>query len=100
MVMLAEFGEANGDDLYAENHHAVQRLADRTIAGLLDNSYFTQKAGVPQDTPEKNGLKSTDVAWLVPYLNRFPNPTASRLLHSVKIEPYDYLGGYPLGWQK
>ncbi len=100
IVMLAEFGEANGDDLYASHRHAVQRLAARAIAGLLDNTYFTQKAGVSQDTPEKGGLKSTDLAWLVPYLKRFPNEAASKMLQSVDMEPYNYLGGYPPGWQR
>lgn len=100
MVMLAEFGEANGDDLYAAHGHAVQRLATRIVTGLLNNSYFTEKAGVQQDTPGKDGLKSGDVAWMVPYLKRFPDPNANKLLQSVNVEPYDYLGGYPPGLKK
>lgn len=100
MVMLAEFGEANGDDLYAAHGRAVQKLAARIVAGLIDNSYFTEKAGVQQDTPEKEGLKSGDVAWMVPYLRRFPDANANKLLQATKVEPYDYLGGYPPGWKK
>jgi len=100
IVMLAEFGEANGDDLYASHDHAVQRLVARTIDGLLNNSYFTVKAGVEQDTPGKEGVKSNDIAWLVPYLQRFPNNPESKVLHSIEIRPYDYLGGYPPGWKK
>jgi poly(beta-D-mannuronate) lyase len=100
MVMLAEFGEANGDDLYAAHGHAVEKLATRIVAGLLNNSYFTEKAGVQQDTPGKEGLKSGDVAWMVPYLKRFPDANANKLLQSVEVAPYNYLGGYPPGWKK
>ena len=51
LVMLAELGESNGIDLYAEKHHAIQRLVDRCAAGLQDPSYFVQHTGVPQDMP-------------------------------------------------
>jgi poly(beta-D-mannuronate) lyase len=95
IVMMAEFGNANGEGLYANHDSAVQRLVTRTFAGLLNNGYFTEKAGTQQDTPGKDGVKSTDVIWLVPYLKRFPNPTMSKVLQSVELHRYDYLGGLP-----
>ena len=98
IVMLAEFGEANGDDAYARNDHALQRLAERSIAGLRDNSYFEQKSGAAQDTPDPAGLNSDDVLWLVPYLRRVPNADAAKLLQTVSLKPFDYLGGDPPGW--
>ena len=98
IILLAELGNANGDDLYAHNSKAVQRLGERTITGLRDNSGFAALAGAPQDTPAPSGLKSTDVVWLVPYLKLFPNPAGSALLAAIPITPFLYLGGYPPGW--
>jgi poly(beta-D-mannuronate) lyase len=98
IVMMAEFGEANGEDLYASDDHALQRLAERTISGLKNNSYFSDKAGVAQDTPNASGLDSDDIIWMVPYLHRFPNADGTRMLHATKLKPFDYLGGYPPGW--
>lgn len=98
IVMLAEFGEANGEDLYAAQNHAVQHLADRTISGLKNNSYFSEKAGVTQDTPAPGGLDSDDIIWMVPYLRRFPNADGTKMLQSTKLTPFGYLGGYPPGW--
>lgn len=100
IVMMAEFGEANGDDLYSRRKGAVHLLVRRTIAGLLDNSYFAKQASAAQDTPDKKETKSTDVIWLVPYLRRFPNEEMSRVLHSANLHPYNYIGGLPPGWQK
>lgn len=98
IVMLAEFGEANGENLYAARDHAVERLANRAIAGLENNSYFSEKAGVPQDTPAPTGLDSNDIIWMVPYLRRFPNADGTKLLQSTKLTPFAYIGGYPPGW--
>jgi poly(beta-D-mannuronate) lyase len=95
LVTMAEFGSANGVDMYGANHGALHRLVARSIAGLVDNSYFTAKAGVKQDTPENGKIKSEDIVWVTPYLRRFPNGNLSRLLNSVALKPYGYLGGVP-----
>jgi poly(beta-D-mannuronate) lyase len=99
IVMLAEYGEANGQDLYSQRKGAVHLLVRRTIAGMLDNSYFAKQAGAAQDTPDKKETKSTDVIWLVPYLKRFPNETMNKVLQSATLRPYNYLGGLPPGWK-
>jgi poly(beta-D-mannuronate) lyase len=99
IVMMAEFGEANGQDLYARRKGAVHLLVRRTISGMLDNSFFTKEAGVAQDTPDKKETKSTDVIWLVPYLRRFPNEEMNKVLQSATLHPYNYLGGLPPGWK-
>jgi poly(beta-D-mannuronate) lyase len=100
IVMMAEYGEANGQDLYSQRKGAVHLLVRRTIAGMLDNSYFAKQAGTAQDTPDKKETKSTDVIWLVPYLRRFPNETMNKVLQSATLRPYNYLGGLPPGWEK
>ncbi len=94
LVMMAEFGEANGQDLYSENHGAVHRLVDRCVAGLEDNSWFAQQSAFPQDTPG-NRLTAADVAWLQPYAQRFPNPAIAQLLARVRSLHVLYLGGDP-----
>ena len=101
IVMMAEYGEANGQDLYSERKGAVHLLVRRTMAGMLDNSYFAKQAGVAQDTPDKDKkeTKSNDVIWLVPYLARFPNETMNKELHSATLHPDNYLGGLPPGWK-
>lgn len=100
IVMMAEYGEANRDDLYARRKSAVHLLVRRTIAGMLDNSYFAKQAGAAQDTPDKKETKSTDVIWLAPYLRRFPNEEMNKVLHSASLHPYNYIGGLPPGWEK
>jgi poly(beta-D-mannuronate) lyase len=97
LTMMAEMGYANGLDLYNANNGALKRLIDVTAAGLVNNSLFTAQAKVAQDTPEKSGLKSEDVIWLVPYLSHYPDANLSRLLHSATLKPFGYLGGYPPG---
>lgn len=97
LVMLAEYGEANGRPMYARDHQAMSRLVKVACEGLRDNSYFAKAAGAKQDTPGAEGLKSTDVAWMVPWLKRFPDAGMQKLLDSMKIAPYNYIGGLPPG---
>jgi hypothetical protein len=33
----------------------------------------------------------------MPYLAHYPDANLSRLLHSVALKPFGYLGGYPPG---
>jgi len=95
MVMLAEFGAANGLDLYARGGGALARLVDRTMSGLQDNSYFAERSGVAQDTPADGKIKSEDIIYITPFLRRFPNPNFARLLKATELRPYVYLGGLP-----
>lgn len=95
LVTMAEMGEANGQDLYAAQHNRLHLLVTRTLAGLIDNKYFADKAGAPQDTPEGGKLKPNDVVWVTPYLRRFPDPMIAQLLQRAGTAPYGYLGGLP-----
>ena len=97
LTTMAEMGFANGLDLYNANNGALKRLVNATASGMVNNSLFTVKAKTTQDTPEKSGLKSEDVIWLIPYLSHYPDANLRRLLQSVKLKPYGYLGGYPPG---
>ncbi len=95
LVYLAEFGEDNGIDLYAEKDHALQRLVKLSTNGLLDNSYFEQKAGVKQNAP--NGPPTAEeIGWASFYVKRFPDSTISGLIAKAPSLSYMYLGGLPL----
>jgi poly(beta-D-mannuronate) lyase len=93
LVMLAELGESNGIDLYAEKHHAIQRLVDRCVAGLQDPSYFVQHTGAPQDVPAD--IDAWEIGWAKPYLRRFPNASLSALLSKAPDLSYPMWGGQP-----
>jgi poly(beta-D-mannuronate) lyase len=95
LVMMAEFGEDNGIAMYAENHGAIHMLIKRSLAGLIDNSYFTSKAGAKQDTPEGGKIKSNDVVWAIPYVKRYPDAAISKMISGVDIKGWNYLGGLP-----
>lgn len=95
LVTMAEFGAANGQDLYGAQHNRLHLLVSRTLSGLIDNSYFATKAGIAQDTPEGGKVKSSDVVWVTPYLRRFPDPMIAELLKKAGSSPYGYLGGLP-----
>jgi poly(beta-D-mannuronate) lyase len=95
LVTMAEFGAANGIDLYGRDKDALSRLIVRSVAGLADNQYFATKAGVAQDTPAKGKLSGGDILWLKPYLRRHPNAEMSRMLASASDKGQEYLGGLP-----
>lgn len=94
LVYLAEFGEDNGLDLFAENHDALKRLVDRSIAGLAGSGYFDQQAGIKQDTP--NGPPTAEeISWAKIYVKSFPDPAIESLLSKATSLSYMYLGGLP-----
>ena len=96
LVYLAEFGEENGLQSYAECDYAIKRLATLCVQGLDDNSFFVKATGIAQDTP--NGPPAAEqISWAKIYLARFPNPQLARLLEQAKSLTYMYLGGLPPG---
>jgi poly(beta-D-mannuronate) lyase len=96
LVYLAEFGEDNGLNLYAEHNYALKKLADLSTGGLVDNSFFVKAAGTQQDTP--NGtLAAEQISWAKIYVARFPDPAISKLLAQASSLSYMYLGGLPPG---
>lgn len=93
LMMLAEFGEDNGIDLYAERDSAIKRLVSRCIAGLEDPSFFQQRTGVTQvTTPE---IEAWQISWAKAYTRRFPDAKISALLAKASRLSYTTLGGLP-----
>ena len=93
LVMIAEFGEANGVDLYAERDYAIKRLVARCVDGLENPGFFQQRTGVQQiTTPE---IESWQISWAQPYTRRFPDRSISALLGKASRLNYTTLGGLP-----
>jgi poly(beta-D-mannuronate) lyase len=66
LVVLAELGQARGEDWYALSDGALNRLADVTMKGLVDPDTFEEPAGAPQEQPVEPGA-----GWLELYSWRF-----------------------------
>jgi poly(beta-D-mannuronate) lyase len=93
LVLLAEFGEANGLDLYAHAHGSIHRLVDVSVAGLQDPALFEKATGVKQEVPK---IPSGDqIGWAPPYVRRFPNPALTRMIETAPNLSVYYLGGLP-----
>jgi poly(beta-D-mannuronate) lyase len=93
LVMIAEFGEANGVDLYGERDYAIKRLVARCVGGLENPSYFQQKTEVPQVTDAE--IAPWQISWAQPYTRRFPDQRISALLAKASRLNYTMLGGWP-----
>jgi poly(beta-D-mannuronate) lyase len=93
LVMIAEFGEANGMDLYAHSDGAIHRLADVSIAGLSNPELFTKATGVQQEVPTRPS--GDQIGWALPYEHRFPNPQLAKLIANAPTLSVYYLGGLP-----
>ena len=93
LIMLAELGEANGIDLYAEHQGATHRLVDFCVAGLEDPSLLEKRTGVAQVVTLP--YAGSDIGWAVPYVRRFPNPRLSARLAKAPWVRYTSWGGAP-----
>jgi len=94
LVYLAELGQDNGLNLWAENDYALKRLVNRSIAGLQGSGYFDKEAGIKQDLPDGPPTAEA-ISWGRLYIKRFPDPAISALLAQARGLSYMYLGGLP-----
>jgi poly(beta-D-mannuronate) lyase len=93
LVLLAEFGEANGFDLYAHANGALHRLVDVSVAGLQDPALFEKATGVKQEVSKV--VSGDQIGWAPPYVRRFPNPELTHLINLAPSLSVYYLGGLP-----
>jgi poly(beta-D-mannuronate) lyase len=93
LILLAELGEANGIDLYAENNGAIHRLVKFCEAGLADPTLLEKRTGVAQvvELP----WSGSDIGWAVPYVRRFPDAKLSALIAKAPWVRYTTWGGAP-----
>lgn len=88
LVQLAEFGESNGDDLYAYDKGRVHLLIIAVTRGLLDPTPFAQASGTsPQEL--NHPLQPEDIAWAVPYNVRFHDAVIAGELRDAGVLPAD-----------
>jgi poly(beta-D-mannuronate) lyase len=93
LIILAEFGEANGMDLYAADGGAIQRLVKFCTAGLVDPSMVEKRTGAKQVVSlPYSGL---DIGWAVPYVKRFSDAQLSALLAKAQWTGFWQWGGLP-----
>ena len=93
LVFLAEFGEANGLELYAEHDYAIRRLVAVCVQGLQDPSFFQKRTGIPQVTTP--GIQAGDIGWAQAWLRHFPDPEIAKLLAQAPWLNYTAWGGLP-----
>lgn len=93
LILLAELGEVNGLDLYAEDKGAIHRLVEFCVAGLDDPSLLEKRTGVKQVVTLP--YEGSDIGWAVPYVHRFPDPHLSSLLARAPWVRYTSWGGAP-----
>jgi poly(beta-D-mannuronate) lyase len=95
LIMIAELGEANGMDLYAENKGAIHLLVTISEAGLKDPGIFKKATGVEQDVSDS--ISGSDIGWAVPYVKRFPDAQLSQWIAEAKTTAFWQWGGLPPG---
>jgi poly(beta-D-mannuronate) lyase len=93
LIMLAELGEANDLDLYAEDNDAIHRLVNFCLAGLEDPTIIEKRTGVKQVVVLP--YAGPDIGWAVPYVRRFPNRELSALIAKAPWVRYTTWGGAP-----
>lgn len=93
LIMLAELGESNGIDLYAEKGGAIHQLVKFDLAAMKDPSLIARKTGEEQNiTLPFSGL---DIGWAVPYTQRFPSTDLSALIMQASTVRFWQWGGAP-----
>lgn len=94
LVLLAEFGEANGIDLYGHANGAIHRLVNASVAGIANPEPFAKATGVKQEVAKR--VSGDQIGWAPPYARRFaPQPALDRLIHDAPSLSVFYLGGLP-----
>jgi poly(beta-D-mannuronate) lyase len=93
LVMLAELGEANGFDLYAEQQGAIHRLVEFDLVAMKDPALLEKRAEAKQEiNPPYSGL---EIGWAAPYTQRFPNADLSAMIARAPTVRFWQWGGAP-----
>jgi len=95
LVMMAELAEANGIDLYSQDHGAIHRLVRLCAAGLANPDIFAKATGVPQEAMED--ISGAAIGWAVPWVKRFPDAQLSDWIAKARTTRFWQWGGLPPG---
>lgn len=93
LVMIAEFAQANGTDLFAERDGALRKLAATSIAQTQDPSLFEKRTGVVQENARP--LSGDQIGWAPPVAARFQIRGLDTLIAQAPSLRVFYLGGEP-----
>jgi len=93
LIMLAELGEANGIDMYSQNHNAIDRLVNLCEQGLQHPEIFEKATGVEQNMPDK--ISGATIGWAVPYVKRHPDAQLSAWIAQAEYTSFWQWGGLP-----
>ena len=93
LIMLAELGEANALDLYAEREGAIHKLVKFDVAAMKDPALVAERTGEQQDTTLP--FSGLEIGWAVPYVQRFPNADLTRFLAQAPWVRFWQWGGAP-----
>jgi poly(beta-D-mannuronate) lyase len=91
LFMLANAGEKNGVDLFAENDQGLKRLANLNLDSLNDQSYFEKLTGKKQDMSRV--ATPSDMGWLEIYARHYNDPRAAAALDKLRPVKHSRMGG-------
>jgi poly(beta-D-mannuronate) lyase len=91
LVLIAQALSRNGTDPFSLNGGALQRLVQRTAAGLENPAYFEGLAHAKQDL--KADLNGFHLAWMEPYYARFHEPALEKWIKRFRPMKNRWLGG-------
>ncbi len=98
LIIIAELGEANGINLYAERDGAIHRLVAFNMAGMKDPSPIAARTGIKQVGVGENGgppYSGLDIGWAVPWVARFPDSQLSAWIAQAPWVNLSSWGGAP-----
>jgi poly(beta-D-mannuronate) lyase len=91
LVMIAETGMRNGDNLYEIRDGIMHRLIKRIIYEMDNPGYFRKKTGIEQiGLPD---ISSSHFGWMEVYQSRFPRADIKRWLKELRPMQQRRTGG-------
>lgn len=87
LVMLAEIAERNGVNAYGRCAGGLHRIIDFGLRSIVDPSAIERLTGVEQVDFPGPGKRGTRLAWLAPYVRRFPQTTWAELFGGIDGHP-------------
>jgi poly(beta-D-mannuronate) lyase len=95
LVQLAEYGELNGESMYAYDHNRVQAIIHTATRGLVDPTPFVNRVHKKQTIPKT--IEGWEIGWATLYVRRYPDSVIEGLLRQSSDAGLDAWGGEPFG---
>jgi poly(beta-D-mannuronate) lyase len=91
LFMLAETAYKNGEDLFTENDHGLQRFGALDIKGVIYPDVFKQLTG--KDQVLTHVPSPSDLGWLEIYAQHYSDPRAPEILEKYRPVNHSRMGG-------